>query len=90
MHIVPPASPGDGVIHVLRAGRLGRLSLLRYLPLVFSGRHVAHPATTIGVARRVRVDGSVNVELWGDGERLGTLPTEIEVVPGALAVATGN
>lgn len=90
MHIVPAASPSDGVIHVLRAGRLGRLSLLRYLPLVFSGRHVSHPATTIGAARRVRIDGSAELELWGDGERLGTLPAAIEVVPGALAVATGN
>jgi diacylglycerol kinase (ATP) len=90
MHIVPCADPTDGVTHVLRTTRLGRLSLMRYLPTVFTGRHVGHASTTIAAARCVHVDGPTEVELWGDGERLGPLPVRIELMPAALAVATGN
>jgi diacylglycerol kinase (ATP) len=87
MHIVPPARPDDGVLDMLLAGRLGRLSLLRYLPSVFSGTHLSHGATSLHRAKRVHIDGPADMDIWGDGEPLGSLPVTIEVVPNALPVA---
>ena len=50
---------------------------------MFSGRHVDHPGVHLHRAARVRVaaDGIVG---YADGERVGPLPLDCEVVPGAL------
>jgi diacylglycerol kinase (ATP) len=86
MHIAPDAVPTDGRLAMVTAGRLGRLSLLRYLPKVFTARHLTHRATAVGegVSVSVHADG---VDLWGDGEPLGPLPVTVHVVPAALSVA---
>jgi diacylglycerol kinase (ATP) len=55
------------------------------LPPVFGGSHVHDPRVRIVRARRIRIDAA-RVVAYADGERIGPLPLEIELVPGALAV----
>lgn len=86
MHIAPEADPRDGSAVLVRVGRLGRMALLRYLPKVFDGRHVSHPATSFAPATTLELAGD-GLELWGDGEPLGPLPVRITVVANALPVA---
>jgi diacylglycerol kinase (ATP) len=83
MRVAPGALPDDGLLDVLVAGPLGRAEFVRVFPRVFSGRHVDHPGVHLHRAARVRVsaDGIVG---YADGERVGPLPLECEVVPGAL------
>jgi diacylglycerol kinase (ATP) len=94
MAICPDADPTDGRLDVAIVGAVGRITMLRFLPTVFSGRHVTHPAVTMLSGRTLRIardtpgdDGDAASLLWGDGERVGALPLTIEVVPGALQVA---
>jgi diacylglycerol kinase (ATP) len=69
--------------------------LLRFFPRVFRGTHVTHPAVTLLSGRRVNIElraaggRAADAGVWGDGEPVGPLPCEIEVVTGALRIATG-
>lgn len=89
MAVCPAARPDDGVLDLTIVGPVGRIELLRVFPRVFEGRHLDHPAVRTQRARTVRIeplDGREAV-LWADGEPLGALPVEMDVVPGALHVA---
>jgi diacylglycerol kinase (ATP) len=87
MQICPDARPDDARLDLALIGPVRRGTLLRILPRVFSGRHVSHPAVTLLSGRRLRIEGATSLELWGDGERVGSAPYDVEVVPGALRIA---
>ncbi|MEQ8840515.1 MAG: YegS/Rv2252/BmrU family lipid kinase [Acidimicrobiales bacterium] len=86
MHIAPDAEPDDGLLDVTVVGAVGRLELLRFFRLVFSGRHTTHPAVQTLKGRRITIEAD-DLDLWGDGEAIGPAPATFEVVPGALHIA---
>ncbi|MBM7505097.1 diacylglycerol/lipid kinase family protein [Agromyces aurantiacus] len=85
MRIVPHADLSDGILDVFIVHPLSRMGLLAVFPSVFAGEHVGHPAVEFAQARRVRLEAD-GIVAYADGERLGALPVEVEVVPGALSV----
>ncbi|MET0590017.1 MAG: diacylglycerol kinase family protein [Naasia sp.] len=85
MRIAPDARLDDGVFDVVLVHPLGRLRFLRLFPRVFSGTHIGLPEVELVRARRVVIDAE-RIVAYADGERLGPLPVEIRVVPGALDV----
>ncbi|WP_350349610.1 diacylglycerol kinase family protein [Agromyces sp. G08B096] len=85
MRIVPQADLADGLLDVFIVHPLSRAGLLAVFPKVYSGTHVEHPAVEFVRARTVRIEAS-DVVAYADGERIGTLPVDVEVVPGALSV----
>jgi diacylglycerol kinase (ATP) len=85
MRIVPHADLSDGVLDVFIVHPLSRIGLLAVFPRVFAGEHVDHPAVEFAQARRIRIEAD-DIVAYADGERIGALPVEVEVVPGALAV----
>lgn len=85
MRIVPDAAPDDGLLDLFIVKPLSRLAFLAVFPKVFSGRHTSHPAVEIRRVRSVRLAAD-NVVAYADGERIGLLPLDIDVVPGALRV----
>ena len=94
MHIAPDAAVDDGVLDVVIIEAASRWELIRSLPKVYDGRHIALPEVTVLTGRRVEVaaDARTPVPVGGDGEPLGTLPgldaqpAVIEVLPGALSI----
>lgn len=86
MAICPDARPCDGVLDVAVIRAVNRRTLLRVFPRVYRGTHVSHPACQLLQGKRVRITAT-GAELWGDGERVGAAPVDIEVVPGAIRVA---
>jgi diacylglycerol kinase (ATP) len=86
MQICPAARPDDGLLDVTTVGRVGRIELLTYLPRVFSGAHLDHPKTTTYRGRTVRVECD-GLDMWGDGESLGTGSITFTAVPGAVNLA---
>jgi diacylglycerol kinase (ATP) len=96
MAICPDARPTDGQIELAIVDAVGRATLLRFFPRVFRGTHVTHPAVTMLSGRTIRIaprgprSTVRDVGLWGDGEPVGPIPCEIEVVPGALHIAAGE
>ena len=86
MRICPAARADDGRLHVVSIGDVPRRTFLRVFPTVFSGRHINRPEVTVDAGENVMIDG-VGVDVWADGEQLGSLPMRFEVVPSALLVA---
>ncbi|WP_148615322.1 diacylglycerol kinase family protein [Nocardioides rubriscoriae] len=94
MKIAPDARLDDGVLDVVVIEAASRLSLMRSLPKVYDGGHVALPQVTVLRGRRVEVaaDARQPVPVGGDGEPLGVLPglagepAVVEVLASALAV----
>ena len=88
MMMAPAADTRDGLLDIIRVGRMGRISLLQTFPKIFKGTHVHHPAVACHQAPGVdfRLDAEVDVMI--DGEMLKFNPTRLEVVPGAIDVRT--
>jgi diacylglycerol kinase (ATP) len=85
MRICPAADPTDGLLDVVIAGAVGRVTLMRIKPRVYRGSHVDHPMVTTFRARTVELecDGIIG---YADGERAFPLPVTVSCVPGALTV----
>ena len=85
MRVTPDAVVDDGLFDVLVVTPLSRLAFLRVFPRVFAGTHLADPRVTVRRATTVRIEAE-SVAAYADGERVSSLPVDIELVPGALRV----
>lgn len=85
MRICPDALPDDGLLDVTWLGAVSKPTFLRVFPSVFRGTHVEHPAVRTFRGRSLRIAAPGQIA-YADGERIGPLPVEIEIRPGALRV----
>ncbi|HEX6366943.1 MAG TPA: YegS/Rv2252/BmrU family lipid kinase [Agromyces sp.] len=85
MRIVPHAVLDDGLLDVFIVHPLSRARLLAVFPKVFAGEHTDHPAVEFVRGRRILIEAD-DIVAYADGERVGMLPIEVEVVPRALSV----
>ena len=85
MRIVPHADLADGLLDVFIVHPLSRAGLLAVFPKVFRGEHVDHPAVEFVRGSRITIAAD-DIVAYADGERIGPLPIDVEVVPGALSV----
>jgi diacylglycerol kinase (ATP) len=85
MQIVPHADLTDGWLDVFIVHPLSRAGLIAVFPKVFAGRHVDHPAVEFVRARHISIEAE-DIVAYADGERLGALPIEVDVVAAALSV----
>lgn len=83
--LLPDARIDDGRLDLLVVDRLTRTQFLRLFPRVSKGTHGDDPRVRLSRAERVRIDAP-GVIAYGDGERIGPLPVDVGVVPGALRV----
>ncbi|HEU0183150.1 MAG TPA: YegS/Rv2252/BmrU family lipid kinase [Agromyces mariniharenae] len=85
MRIVPHAELADGLLDVFIVHPLSRAALLAVFPKVFRGEHTDHPAVEFVQGSRITIEAD-DIVAYADGERIGPLPIDVEVVPGALSV----
>jgi diacylglycerol kinase (ATP) len=85
MRVTPDALVDDGLLDVLVVERLTRIQFLRIFPRVFKGTHLTDPRVSVHRVKRISIAAD-GVVAYGDGERIGSLPIDVEVVPGALRV----
>lgn len=85
MLITPNALLDDGLFDVCVVQPLSRTAFLGIFPRVFRGTHITDPRVSIRRAKRVTIDAD-RVIAYADGERVGPLPIEVEIVHGALRV----
>lgn len=85
MHVCPDARVDDGWLDVTIVHPVSRATLLRLLPLMYSGRFRRHPAVETLRARRVGVEGE-HLLVMGDGEELGAAPFEVACDPASLTL----
>jgi len=84
MRLAPGARLDDGLLDVVIISDFPRLRFLAVLPTVFKGEHVNRPEVQVVRARRVRIAASRPFTLYADGDPIGELPAEIEVLPAAV------
>ena len=85
MRIAPQADLSDGLLDVFIVHPLSRAGLLAVFPKVFRGEHTGHPAVEFVRGTRITIEAD-HIVAYADGERIGPLPIDVEVVPGALSV----
>ncbi|TFH69508.1 diacylglycerol kinase family protein [Cellulomonas sp. HD19AZ1] len=91
LRVAPGATPDDGLLDVVVAGPLTRHDVVGLFPRLYRGSHVHDPRVQVLRGSRVTVEhapdlGPAPPAAFADGEHLGALPLEVEVVPGALGV----
>ena len=84
MRIAPGARPDDGQLDVVLLGALGRAELVRWLPTVYWGGHLANPKIKTWRAAEVRVTTQAPTRVQIDGELCAHTPLEVTIHPGAL------
>jgi len=97
MAIAPDATIDDGELDVIVIEASGRLELIRSLPKVYDGAHVALPEVKVLRGTRVTLSGRYDrtgapVPVGADGEPLGDLPgageepLTVDIRPGAIRI----
>jgi len=86
LKLTPRARLDDGLLDVCIVPYLPKLELLRWVPRAYRGEHLAHPRILYFQARRVTLETTSRLELFGDGEFMQELPATIQVAPRALRV----
>lgn len=84
MRIAPGARPDDGQLDVVLLGALGRAELIRWLPTVYWGGHLANPKIKTWRAAAVRVTTPAPLPVQIDGELCAHTPLDITIHPAAL------
>ena len=88
MQICPAADAEDGWLDVTVIHPVNRLTMLRLLPQMNSGRFARHRCVEQLRARVVRVDGETGggapLVTFGDGEQVGLVPVDAVVAPQVL------
>ncbi|HEX9814721.1 MAG TPA: diacylglycerol kinase family protein [Myxococcota bacterium] len=87
MRIAPGARVDDGVFDWVIVPAMSRFSLLRKIPLLYSGSHLRDPRILSGQGRVIEaraMSGPVRIDV--DGEALGGLPARFEILPNAITL----
>lgn len=84
--ITPGATPDDGRLLVCIVRELPRMGVIKILPNVFWGRHIRDPRVTLQYTKTLTVDAEEPIEVWADGEQVGSTPVTIEIVASTLTV----
>jgi len=91
MHVAPMAKLDDGQLEVVDLGDAPRLHFAMVSSRVYTGTHIRHPEVKHFSCDKIRIEllnraAADRFLLDVDGEPLGRLPIEVEVMPGALDV----
>jgi diacylglycerol kinase (ATP) len=84
MKIAPSAEASDGVLDLVVVGDLGRAELIRWLPALYRGRHLANPKITSRRVSRVAVGSLTPLPTHVDGEPAADTPVTFRVCRRAL------
>jgi len=86
IHLTPRAKLDDGLLDVCVVPYMGKVEFLRWVPRAYRGEHLKHPRIIYFQARKVSLNATSRLELFGDGEFMQELPATIENLPRALEV----
>ena len=87
MAVCPDADARDGLLDLTVVGDLGRATLLRLLPAVFKGAHVAHPKVHTGRGQVITVEGADAAGATAETKETGSPGTGS---PGTGSPGTGS
>lgn len=86
--VAPSARVDDGILDVILAADVGRLTAARIFPAMLMGQHLRSAHLTATPGRTVEIAATGARDSWPavfrDGELIGTLPVRVELCPGVL------
>lgn len=91
MHVAPMAAPDDGRFEVVSMDAPGKLAFAAFSRRIYEGKHLSAPGVQHFACDRIAMDleneSARDVFLLDvDGEPLGGLPIDVELVPKALSL----
>lgn len=86
VRMCPSALPDDGALEVVRIGDLRKVEVLWVLPLLYAGRHLAHPKVARTSCRELAVEADPPLPVHADGEPVGPTPAHFRLHPQVLDV----
>jgi diacylglycerol kinase (ATP) len=86
MQITPLAEPDDGLLDICWVDPVKKIRLYRFFPTVFTGEHIKMPEVHYYRSTTARVESSVPMDFYGDGEFLCQTPFTLRILPQALRV----
>ncbi len=86
MRVCPRARVDDGVLDISVIRHLSIFEVVKSISMLYNGKIYEHPKVQHHRAGRVSAEGNLNVLIEVDGEPLGRLPLEIEIVPSSIRV----
>ena len=87
MFVCPLASLDSGTLEVTLVEDTGFFDFLRSIPLLYSGKIYSHQNCHHFRVRKLTAVADETVAVEIDGEALGVLPLEAEILPGAILMA---
>lgn len=84
IRIAPNAHIADGSLELVLARDVGRRTAGILFPMMMAGVHLRSTHLRAISARAVTIESPDKPAVYGDGERIGTLPVRVEVRPGVL------
>ena len=94
--VAPEARMDDGLLTYTIMRKMGRLNMLRFLPIVMNGKHLRFTRFfKSGTARRIHVKTDETMAIHTDGEvfgpwEAGIREVEVSIIPAALRVLCGG
>ncbi|MGI8918793.1 MAG: diacylglycerol/lipid kinase family protein [Pyrinomonadaceae bacterium] len=91
MMLSPEARNDDGKLDVVTASGLNRVAVMRELPRIHSGGHVANPKVRISQGRHVRIETFAPNDallIEADGNVRGKTPVEFRILPHGLRIVS--
>jgi YegS/Rv2252/BmrU family lipid kinase len=87
MHVAPYARLDDGQFDLVLVKDLPKTSAVALIPSLFLGRHLRDGRIEVLRGKRVQLESVHEVWLEADGEPVGLLPIEVELLPSSLTLA---
>ena len=87
---VPTAIPDDGRFDLTIIKKIGKIGVLKSLPMLYNGTIHKHPKVSTLNGKNIRIESKNEVYLETDGESLGHTPLEFEIIPASIKVITGR
>jgi diacylglycerol kinase family enzyme len=86
MQLAPNASLEDGQLDVVVIGDVPKIELLWNIPRAMTGQHLTHEKVVARRSSALRLESTNGALLQADGDVIGQLPAQIDVLPRALRV----
>lgn len=86
MKVTPNALLDDGKLDIMILKAMSKFDLVKTFPKVFRGSHLDHPAVQMLRGRRIELAAERTMQVFGDGDHIGTLPATFELVDKAIRV----
>ncbi len=83
MKISPHSSYEDGLLDLIYIEPVSRFTLLSIFPKVYTGTHINHPKVKKLRSSQFKVIGRTRA--YADGEFIGDLPVDVQVIPKAVS-----